>query len=133
MKAALLGIPIRIAGLLKDYEEDLEQAWARCGEEPLNISFSAKIGVAKGKNICEVSISFIKERIKDSKSFEWSKNQGKLFEAIEKVDKNLREKGMTMDIKAPGHEPVTLGAKEGSEDKNPFYDGEKKDIHETAS
>lgn len=118
LKQALKGIPIRIEGLLKDYEEDLEQAWIRCGEEPLTISFSAKIGVARGKNICEVSISFVKEKIKDSQTFEWSNVQGKLFETIEKIDKKLKDEGLTMTVKARGHESVTLG---------------DKDIHETAS
>ena len=101
MKSALLGIPERIEALLKDYVDDLEQAWTRCGEEPLTISFSAKIGVAKGKNICEVSIGFIKEKIKDSQIFEWSDIQGKLFESIKKTDKKL-------------------------EDRNPFYMGKEK-------
>ena len=110
IKGALIFIPSRIQKMLKDYTEDLEQAWTNAGEEPLTISFSAKIGVAKGKNICEVSISFTKEKIKDTVTFEWSSLQGQLFDQIEKMDADLREDSMTMEISSGG-KSVTLGKK----------------------
>ena len=50
IKGATLLIPSKIQAMLKDYAEDLEQAWANAGEDPLTISFGAKIGIAKGKN-----------------------------------------------------------------------------------
>lgn len=115
LKNALLKIPGRIEGLLADYAEDLEQAWTMCGEEPLTISFSAKIGIAKGKNVCEVGISFTKDKIKDSQTFEWSNVQGDLFKPPEKMEKDF-----------PGHDDLP-------EDKAPFYNGKKKKSHETAS
>jgi len=89
IKGATILIPSKIQAMLKDYAEDLEQAWANAGEDPLTISFSAKIGVAKGKNVCEVIISFTKEKIKDSVTFEWNANQGELFKEIEKKDDDL--------------------------------------------
>jgi hypothetical protein len=108
IKGALSIIPNKIQGMLKYYTEDLEQAWANAGEDPLTISFGAKIGVVKGKNICEVSISFTKEKIKDSVTFEWSALQGKLFDQIEKMDTDLKKDGMTMEISSGG-KAVTLG------------------------
>jgi len=111
IKGATILIPSKIQAMLKDYSEDLEQAWANAGEDPLTISFSAKIGVTKGKNICEVSISFTKEKVKDSVTFEWSANQGELFNHIEKMDDDLRKDGMTMEISS-GKDSVTLGKSE---------------------
>lgn len=110
IKGALIFIPSKINAMLKDYAEDLEQAWTNAGEEPLTISFSAKIGVVKGKNICEVSISFTKEKIKDTVTFEWSSLQGQLFDQIEKMDTDLKKDGTTMEISS-GEQSVTLGKK----------------------
>jgi hypothetical protein len=114
IKGALSVIPNKIQGMLKDYVEDLEQAWTNAGEEPLTISFSAKIGIQKGtsKNICEVSISFTKEKVKDSKTFYWDPNQGELFKTIERIDDRLKKDGTSMTISSPGGESVTLGKKE---------------------
>ncbi len=86
LKQVLEKIPERIEGLLKDYEEDLEQAWTRCGEEPLTISFSVKIGVKKGKNFCKVTLKAVKEKIEDYQEFEWSNVQGKLFKEPKKIE-----------------------------------------------
>jgi hypothetical protein len=108
IKGALVIIPSKINVMLKDYAEDLEQAWTNAGEEPLTISFSAKIGVAKGKCICEVSISFTKEKIKDTVTFEWNPLQGQLFDTIEKMDTDLKKDGTTMEISSGG-KSVTLG------------------------
>lgn len=128
IKGALMLIPNKIQGMLKDYSEDLEQAWVKAGEEPLTISFSAKIGVAKGKNICEVSISFTKEKIKDSVTFEWSALQGQLFNTIEKMDSKLKKDGMTMEISSGG-KSVTLGKEADLPDLDKdgtFYNGKKR-------
>lgn len=108
IKGALLLIPSKIQAMLKDYAEDLEQAWTLSGEDPLNISFGAKIGISKGKNICEVSISFTKDKVKDTSTFYWNPNQGELFKTIEKMDANLKKSGMTMEISSEG-KSVTLG------------------------
>lgn len=80
MKQALIQIPEKISGLLNDYAKDIEEAWANTGEgEALNINLSAKIGFDKhSKPVCEITISFVKERIKGSVSFNWG-NQDNLF------------------------------------------------------
>ena len=117
IKGALSVIPNKIQGMLKDHVDDLEEAWANCGEEPLTISFSAKIGIQKSKNVCmddkvefiaEVSISFTKEKVKDSTTFFWDPNQGELFKTIEKMDTDLKKDGITMEISSGG-KSVTLG------------------------
>jgi hypothetical protein len=109
IKGATILIPSKIQSMLKDYTEDLEQAWANAGEDPLTISFGAKIGIVKGKNICEVSISFTKEKIKDTVTFEWSALQGQLFDQIEGIDTRLKKEGTSMTISSPGGKSVTLG------------------------
>ena len=81
MKAALVLIPEKINGLLVDYADDLEEAWSHVGEnEALNVNLSAKIGFDKhNKPACEVTISFIKEKIKGSIIFNWDNHQSSLF------------------------------------------------------
>lgn len=81
MRQALILIPEKINGLLNDYSKDLEEAWANIGEnEALNINLSAKIGFDKHqKPACEVTISFIKEKIKGSVTFNWDNHQNSLF------------------------------------------------------
>lgn len=108
IKGAILLIPSKIEAMLKDYAEDLEQAWVNAGDDPLTISFGAKIGIAKGKNICEVSISFTKDKVKDTSTFYWDPNQGELFKIIEKMDAGLKKDGTTMGISSGG-KSVTLG------------------------
>ena len=81
---ALSEIPVKIAELIESYKEDLDKAWLKHEEdEPLSISFGAKVFVKDGKNQCEVSISFIKERIKDKITFPWDDRQ-LTFEGIDK-------------------------------------------------
>jgi hypothetical protein len=109
IKGALLLIPSKIQGMLRDHAEDLEQAWANAGENPLTISFGAKIDTANGKNICEVSISFTEKKVKDSVTFEWSALQGDLFYTIKKMDADLKKDETTMTFSSPSGESVTLG------------------------
>ncbi len=77
MKDALRQIASKVDELLKSHAKDLEEAWANCGEDPLSISFSAKIGWDKShKGICEVGIMFSREpKVKDSATFSWSDTQ----------------------------------------------------------
>lgn len=130
IKGAIILIPSKINAMLHDYADDLEEAWANSAEDPLTISFSAKIGVTKGKNLCEVSISFTKEKVKDSVTFEWHANQGELFKTIERIDEGLKKDGISMTISSPGGEPVTLGKSEADlpdlDVGNKFYNGERK-------
>ncbi len=84
MKQALTLIPEKIVGLLNDYAKDLEEAWANVGAgEVLNINLSAKVGFDKhDKPSCEVTIAFIKEKIKGSVIFNWDDKQPVLFKMV---------------------------------------------------
>ena len=85
VKNALDQIPEIIRLMLRDYVYDLEEAWTSKEEdEGLSISFSAKLSVDnQGKNNCDVSISFVKSKIKDKVSFNWDERQPALpFEGI---------------------------------------------------
>lgn len=76
MKSALKEIPVKIGELIESYSEDLDKAWLKHEEdEPLTISFGAKVFVKEGKNQCEVSMSFIAEKIKDKITFPWDDKQ----------------------------------------------------------
>ena len=131
IKGATILIPSKIQAMLKDYAEDLEEAWANAGEDPLTISFSAKIGVTRGKNLCGVSISFTKEKVKDSVTFEWRANQGELFKEIEKIDHRLKEDGVSMTISSPSlpGESITMGKIEAElpdlDKGSQFYNGQR--------
>jgi len=94
--------------MLSDYIDDLEEAWTTAGESPLVISISAKIAVSKGKNICEISLSFTKEKVKETLTYEWNPNQRSLFEHIKNMDEKLKKDGVTMEISSKG-KSVTLG------------------------
>ncbi len=83
MKDASNQIPGKISELLQRYEKDMESAWSNCGEGDFNISFSAKIGFDKAnKPTCEVGISFITGKIKDSLTFGWNDKQLNLLKAV---------------------------------------------------
>ncbi len=80
MKSAIASIPVKIAELMANHLKDLAEAWANCGEEPLPISFPVKIGFDKnGKPYCEIGISFVKEKVKDSTTFNWDDHQMSLL------------------------------------------------------
>jgi hypothetical protein len=58
MKVALDLVPEKIGGLIKDYREDLEQAWAKKEDnEDLTVTFSTKFFIHQGRNTCEVSMA----------------------------------------------------------------------------
>lgn len=113
MKSALVLIPEKIAGLLNDYAKDLEEAWANVGAgESLNINLSAKVGFDKhDKPCCEVTIAFIKEKVKGSVTFNWDDKQPVLFQMVKDLDTSLKKKNTTMTITGGGGEVATLGKK----------------------
>ncbi len=83
MKEVLDQIPGKIQKLIEGHKEDIKQAFSLLpDEEALNLSFSAKIAIVKGKKICEVGISFTKEKVKDSLQFSW--DDAPLLKAIGK-------------------------------------------------
>lgn len=116
MEKALIKIPEKIQELIQKHESDLREAWENRGEDPLGISFPVKIGFDKiGKPVCEVSISFTKEKVKDSLTFNWDEKQMDLGlkDSIEK----LRPDGKDIESVtiSSGGKSVTLKAKGASE------------------
>lgn len=111
MKAALEKIPEKIKELIVRNVDDLVEAWANCGGDPLTISFSAKIGFKKEKPICEVGISFVKEKIVDSVTFEWDNRQLdlKLKEAVDGLRPDGKD-GIESVTISSGERSVTLEA-----------------------
>ena len=70
LESVLDQIPEKVKGLIQDYKDDIIQAWSRKEDgEDLSIGLSAKIFVKNNQNRCEVCISFVKDKIKDSASF----------------------------------------------------------------
>ncbi len=82
---ALSKIPGNVEALVVAHQKDLEEAWASA-EDTMTISFGVKIGIVNGKNIGEVSISFIKEKIKDVFQFSWDEKQPSLKLAKDLVE-----------------------------------------------
>jgi hypothetical protein len=131
LKSALTQIPKVIEGMLRDYKDDLEQAWANLQEnESLNIGLSAKVGFdKKGIPACEVGISFVKEKVKDSVTFNWDDKQENLFKMVKGIDDHLKKDHTSMTIKGDDGTSVTLGSpinqtvpdSELPEDTNEFY------------
>ncbi len=76
---ALSKIPETVEGLIIDHQKDLEEAWALVTDDMMAISFSTKVGIANGKRVGEVSISFTKEKVKDTAQFSWDTAQPSLF------------------------------------------------------
>jgi hypothetical protein len=95
LKSAVNKIPEKISELLTIHTKDLEEAWANIESgDALNISFSAKIGFDKqSKPCCEVGIAFIKERVKDSRIFNWDDKQPNLFELKKGSTKKIQKAG----------------------------------------
>ncbi len=71
----------RIRELLTTHEETMNEIWKEHGEEEdLTISMSIKLGMKEGQKICDVGISFIKEKVKERRSFPWDERQSNLFD-----------------------------------------------------
>ena len=75
------GIEERIRELLSNHEEEINEIWKERGEEEdLTISMSVKLGMKEGQKICDVGISFIKDKVKEKRSFPWDEKQENLFD-----------------------------------------------------
>ena len=68
---ALSKIPETMENLIAQHQKDLEEAWSLVTDDMMTISFQAKVGITNGKKVGEVSISFTKEKVKDSAAFSW--------------------------------------------------------------
>ncbi len=71
---ALSKISGNVEALIIAHQKDLEEAWASA-EDTMTINFGVKIGIVNGKNLGEVSISFTKEKVKDTFQFSWDEKQ----------------------------------------------------------
>ncbi len=105
MKSALKKIPEKVQQLIESHSEDLKEAWANHGEgDPLNISFSVKIGFRKGRPVCQVGIKFSKEDVTDSTEFEWNDSQLSLLHHpdVKSVTVSSGGKSVVLEGKATG-------------------------------
>ncbi len=105
MKSALKKIPEKIQQLINNHEDNLKEAWGNRGENnPLNISFSVRIGFKKGKPICQVGIKFSKEDVTDSTEFEWNDSQLSLLHHpdVKSVTVSSGGKSVVLEGKATG-------------------------------
>lgn len=112
LELALLGIQEKIGKLIGGHQKEIEEAFAILpDDDPLTINFSAKIAIVKGKKICEVGISFVKEKIKDSCQFSWEGtplfDAARKEEGLKKIAKELHD-GIKKGLR-PG-ESVTIDA-----------------------
>lgn len=83
----------RIRELLNKHQEEIDQIWKERGEEEdLTISMSVKLGMKEGQKICDVGISFIKEKVKEKRSFPWDEKQENLFDKKGKEDKETKDR-----------------------------------------
>ncbi len=113
MKQALILIPDKIQELIEIEKDKLFEAWAaRDDGENFSISVGIKLGTDRhGKNVCDISLSFIKEKVKTTTSFTWDDHQLPLITKISEIDQRLKKDGLSMTVSSPGHKPVTLGGK----------------------
>jgi hypothetical protein len=81
-------IPEKVRELLNEHKGEIEETWNRREDgEDLSISLSAKLAVKEGNKICEVVMSFTKEKVKDKRSFAWDERQENLFKGKDKKGK----------------------------------------------
>ncbi len=113
MKSALIQIPQKIGELIEIEKDKLFEAWAaRDDGETFSISVGIKLGTDRhGKNVCDITLSFIKEKVKTATSFTWDDHQLPLLKKISDIDQKLTKGGVSMTVSSLGHKPVTLGIK----------------------
>ena len=80
----LVEIEERIKDMFIEYQPEMEQAYLVAGDDPLSISMGVKISPAEGGKLKIVtSISFVKDRCKDSATSYVDEDQGNLFQGEE--------------------------------------------------
>jgi len=78
--AVIMKIVSDITDMLEVNQEDMEVAYLRAGDKPLDIAITVKIG-EKGAKIKTIStINFVKDRCQDKRSSEIDEEQKNLFE-----------------------------------------------------
>ncbi len=83
------GIESRIHELLGDHAQEINDIWKDRGEEEdLTISMSIRLRMKEGQKLCDVGISYVKEKVRESKSFPWDDKQTNLFEKGKGKEKN---------------------------------------------
>lgn len=79
LETVLDQIPEKVKGLIQDHKDDIIQAWSHNKDwMGFNVDFFVRIFVENNQNKCDVCISFVKEKIKDSASFTWDDKQTEL-------------------------------------------------------
>jgi len=67
-----------VDSLMKNYLIDLDDAYKQAGDDALDITFKVKVKPGRTGNDITVSMSFIKEKVKDKVSTEVSEHQQNL-------------------------------------------------------
>ncbi len=92
------GIEARIHELLGDHAQEINDIWKERGEEEdVTISMSVKLRMKEGQKLCDVGISYVKEKVRESKSFPWDDKQTNLFEKGKGKDKE-KEKDQSSEF-----------------------------------
>jgi len=78
-KAVIEEIRDRIYDQLVMYQKDLDLAYNLSGDDPLDVKLGAKVAPDNGKKKVTTSISFIKDRCRDSSTSWVDDNQASLF------------------------------------------------------
>jgi len=73
-------IQLRVKGMLEDHQEEMEQAYLRSGDDPLDIAFKVKISPDKAKLKIVTTINFVKDRCQDKATDLMDEEQINLFE-----------------------------------------------------
>ena len=68
--------------------------------------------IQQSKPACEVTIAFIKEKIKGSVVFNWNDKQDGLFKLVKGIDDGLKKDHTSMTISSPDGKSITFGDKE---------------------
>lgn len=79
-KAVIDEIKDRIYDQLVLYQKEMEFAYNVSGDDPLDVKLGAKVSPDNGKKKITTSISFIKDRCKDTTTSWVDDDQGNLFE-----------------------------------------------------
>ena len=70
----------RLFDQLKTYQKEMDIAYNLCGDDPLDVKLGVKVSPDNGKKKITTTISFVKDRCKDTSTSWVDDDQGNLFE-----------------------------------------------------
>ncbi len=69
-----------VSGLLEAYAKEIDEAYIKAKDEPLNVSLKVNLSPSDGTIKLKTSIDFVAEKIKDSVTSYADESQQELFE-----------------------------------------------------